>query len=118
MIGVSGTTVYGLRGQVPLGGLVVPAKPMFQPPPSHPPHSVFLESHCCCDPELTWPSILQSAMKPPLDHPPSESLKSPFTCIRRSAVPCETAQTFTFSSRVGVTEIFSAHLQKLTVALP
>ena len=43
---------------------------------------------------------------------------SPLTWTRRSAVACETAQTLIFSSRVGVTERFSAARQKLQVALP
>src|SRR3954454_10808136 len=115
--GVLSITVYGFAGQVPSGGLVVPTKTMFQFPPRQLPHSALRENHCCCEPEFTWPSILQSAMNPPLDQPPSERIRFPFTCVRRSAVPCETAHTLTFSSRVGVTERFSTHRQKLQVAL-
>src|SRR5438034_4359321 len=88
--GVLSITVYGCCGQAPAGGLVVPTKTMFQFPPRQLPNSVFRENHCCCEPESTCPSILQSAMKPPLDQPPSERRTSPFTCVRRIAVPCET----------------------------
>ncbi len=35
---------------------------MFHTPPSHSAHSVLRENHCCCEPETTRPSILQSAM--------------------------------------------------------
>src|ERR1017187_5087076 len=91
---------------------------MFHPPPVHWPNDAFLENHCCCDPESVRPSILESAIKPPLDHPPSDKFKSPFMWMRRNAVPCETAQILTLSSFVGVTERFSALRQKLQVALP
>ncbi len=50
---------------------------MFQFPPTQLFHSAFRESHCCWEPESTRPSILQSARKPPLDHPPSDKAKSP-----------------------------------------
>src|SRR5580692_982074 len=110
--------VYGRLGQAPCGGLVTPRKTIFQTPPFQRSQSEFLESHCCCEPEFTWPSISQSAMNPPLDHPWSQRFKFPFICVRRRAVPCETAQTLTLASRVGVTERFSTHRQKLQVALP
>ena len=90
---------------------------MFQLLPIQRPQSALRESHCCCVPELTCPSILQSAMNPPLAQPPSQSATLPWKCTRRRAVPCETAQTFTLSSRVGVTARFSAPRQKFTVAL-
>src|SRR5258707_8189357 len=60
-------TVYGFSGQAPVGGLTVPTKTMFHEPPFQVPHSAFRENHCCCEPESIWPSILQSARKPPLD---------------------------------------------------
>src|SRR5574340_886300 len=91
---------------------------MFHAPPFHLPHWAFLDSHCCCDPELTWPSIRQSAMNPPLDQPLSHRFISPLTWTRRSAVAWETAQTLTLRSCVGMTERFSTHRQKLQVALP
>src|ERR1051326_8745029 len=116
MTGVCSITVYGGAGQRPSGGLPTPTNTIFQLAPFHLPHSAFRESHCCCDPELTWPSILQSAMKPPLDQPPSQRFKSPLTCTRRSAVACETAQIFMFWSSVGLTERFSTERQKLHVA--
>ena len=56
-------------------------------------------------------------MNPPLDQPPSRRCKAPFTCTRRLAVACETAQTLTFWSWVGVTARFSTERQKLQVAL-
>ena len=90
---------------------------MFQFAPFQLPHSAFLENHCCCEPEFTWPSILQSAIKPPLDQPPSQRLRSPLTCTRRNAVACDTAQMLMFWSWVGVTERFSTPRQKLQVAL-
>src|SRR5712671_5714689 len=91
---------------------------MFHAPPVQLPNAVFLESHCCWVPELVWPSIFESAMNPPLDHPPSDRFKSPLIWTRRNAVPWETAQISTCSSCVGVTERFSALRQKLQVALP
>ena len=90
---------------------------MFHVPPVQLPNSEFRVNHCCWNPEFIWPSILQSAMKPPLAHPPSQRFKAPFTCIRRKAVPCETAQILTLWSRVGITERFSTLRQKLQVAL-
>src|SRR5580658_1211472 len=111
-------TVYGFSGHAPWGGWVVPRKTIFQTPPFQRFQSEFLENHCCWEPEFTWPSILQSAMKPPLDHPWSQRFKSPFICVLRIAVPCETAQTLTLPSKPGVTERFSTHRQKLQVAFP
>src|SRR5215472_289063 len=91
---------------------------MFHAPPVQFPQSSFRESHCCWVPELTPSSILQSAMKPPLDHPPSEKVRFPFTCTRRNAVPCDTAQILVCWSCAGLTERFSTARQKFTVAFP
>src|SRR5213596_811689 len=56
--GVFSITVYGRSGHAPSGGLITPTKTMFQFPPRHEPNSALRESHCCCDPEFTTPSIL------------------------------------------------------------
>jgi hypothetical protein len=50
---------------------------MFQFDPRHPPMWLLRANHCCCVPDRTVPSILQSAMNPPLDQPPSSSARSP-----------------------------------------
>ena len=65
-------------------------------------------------PDWIWPSILESAMKPPEDQPPSESARLPRTCIRRYGAACDTAHR----SRppVGVTDRPSAERQKFWVA--
>src|SRR5512141_1161951 len=110
-------TVYGGLGHRPDGGFATPTKTMFQLAPVQVPHSLLRDNHCCCEPEFTRPSILQSAIKPPLDQPPSHRFRSPRTWTRRRAVACETAQMFTFSSSVGVTARFSTQRQKLQVAL-
>src|SRR4051812_13909780 len=92
-------------------------KAMFHPPPdTQPPKSEFRENHCCCDPGFTVPSTFESPMNPPLDHPPSSSLRSPFTCMRRKGAPCETAQRF--MPPVGVTVMLLAERQNVQVALP
>ena len=76
----------GGSGQRPAGGFATPTKTMFQFAPVQLPQAALRENHCCCEPEFTCPSILQSARKPPLDQPPSQRLRSPFTCTRRNAV--------------------------------
>src|SRR3954447_20373337 len=96
--GVLAIPGYGFAGQFPSGGLVVPTKTMFQFPPRQLPQSQLRENHCCCEPELTWPSILQSAMNPPLDQPPSQRCRLPLTCVRLIAAPCDTAQMLTSPS--------------------
>jgi hypothetical protein len=55
--GVWSITVYDRSGHIPTGGLSVPTKTMFHDPPVHLPTPAFFERHCC-DPELTWPSIM------------------------------------------------------------
>src|SRR5262245_32437647 len=91
---------------------------MFQFPPRHVPNSQFREIHCCCEPEVIVPSTFESVRKPPLDHPPSQSLISPLMCVRRIDTPCETAQMLALPSIVGVTAMFSTARQKLHVAFP
>src|SRR3954468_24621221 len=117
MSGVLSMTVYGRCGHSPAGGFVTPTNTMFQLPPTQRDHSALRDNHCCCDPELTVPSMIESAMNPPLDHPPSHRFRFPLMCMRRNAVACETAQTITSPSTLGVTERFSTQRQKLHVAL-
>src|SRR5438128_2226952 len=91
---------------------------MFHDPPCQLERAEFLVRNCCCVPEERVASKTESAMKPPLDHPPSDSVIDPFTCMRRKLVACDTAHTFTFESWVGVTAIFSTERQKFWVAFP
>src|SRR5476649_821629 len=89
---------------------------MFQPLPVQLPNCELRVNHCCCPPELTWLSIFESAMKPPLDQPPSSRTRLPRTCMRRNGEACETAH---FSvPPLGTTAMFSAMRQKFCVALP
>src|SRR6476659_1968904 len=111
MIGVLPTTVFGAPGHAAVGGLPSPTKTMFQTPPVQLPQSVFLVKNCCCDPELTCPSMSESTTNPPLEKPPSARASAPFTCTRRNEVPCETAQMSTFPSCVGTTDRFSVARQ-------
>ena len=93
---------------------------MFQFDPCQFDRSTFRVRYCCCEPELIWVSIFESAMKPPLAQPPlSSSTIEPFTWMRRSAVPWDVAQTSVPLSiaAVGTTARFSAVRQKLHVAL-
>src|SRR5689334_17440592 len=89
---------------------------MFQFEPVQLPHWVLRDNHCCWEPERTWPSITESAMKPPLDQPPSSSCRLPRTCILRYGAACDTAQRSL--PPVGLTDRFSASRQKFCVALP
>src|SRR5438445_9336987 len=93
---------------------------MFHAPPFQLVRFVFRVRNCCCVPDLVSTSIFESAIYPPLDHPPSESASVPLTWMRRRCVACDTAQTFVFASsaRVGTTARFSAPRQKLSSALP
>ncbi len=110
------TLVYAGLGKSPAGAFRAPTKTMFQLAPDQPPHSVLREIHCCWVPGSTFPSILESAMNPPLAQPPSSSRRSPRTCIRRYGAACDTAQRS--APEAGVTERFSAERQKFWVALP
>src|SRR5882672_2267270 len=62
MRGVVATTVYAVAGHAPAGGRWAPTKTMFQLEPTQLAQSVFLDKNCCCVPEFTCPSILESAM--------------------------------------------------------
>lgn len=112
--GVRSTVVYGGLGKLVPGTPWLPTKTMFQLEPVQEPSWELRVSHCCWVPDLTWPSILVSAMKPPLDQPPSLSSRLPRTCIRRYEEACDTAQRSV--PPVGVTERFSAPRQKFWVA--
>src|SRR5262245_10147727 len=90
--GVRSTTVNGDAGQLPVGACAAPTNTMFQTPPAHEAQSVLRERNCCCVPDDTRPSTSESAMKPPLEYPPSENVSGPLTCIRLKLVPCDTAQ--------------------------
>src|SRR5665811_1650218 len=116
MTGVSATFVNGRSGQVSAGGLTSPTNTIFQFPPFHPPMYVFLKKYCCCEPELIVPSILESAMNPPLDQPPSSSTRFPLICMRRNGVACDVAHRLVPLG--GVTDIPATDLQKVQVALP
>src|ERR1700677_1289248 len=59
------------------GALGTPTYTMFHVPPVQVPTSEFLVNHCCCVPPSSLPSILQSAINPPLAQPPVERLTSP-----------------------------------------
>ncbi len=87
---------------------------MFQLEPVQLPRVELRVIHCCCVPERTWPSILVSAMKPPLAQPPSSRARLPRTCMRRYGAAWETAQRSV--PPVGFTERFSAPRQKFWVA--
>src|SRR5688572_20460969 len=113
--GVVAIVVTGVAGQVPPGGRTAPTKTMFQLPPTQFIQSVFLDKNCCCDPELTWPSIFELAMNPPLEYPPSHRFMEPRTWTRRRNVPCDTAQTAILASCRGMTARFSAPRQKFKV---
>jgi hypothetical protein len=89
---------------------------MFQFEPDQLPHWSLRDSHCCCEPERTCPSIFESARNPPLDQPPSSSCMLPMTCIRRNGAAWETAQVSVPDG--GRTAMFSAPRQKFWVALP
>src|SRR5579859_6958253 len=94
----------------------MPTKTMFQFEPVQLFHSLFLEIHCCCEPESTFPSTSESDIHPPLAHPRFWCrTKSPFTCIRRNGIACDTAHCIV--PPVGVTENPSAARQKVQVAL-
>lgn len=60
--GARSTVVYGGLGKVFAGAFCAPTKTMFQLEPVQLDHSVFRDSHCCCEPDLTCPSIFVSAM--------------------------------------------------------
>src|SRR3954470_10695475 len=90
---------------------------MFQTPPDQLPHWALREKYCCCEPEVTWPSILLSARKPPLELPESASATGPRTWTRRSAAPWETAHISIWPAG-GAMVRFSHARQKLSVAFP
>src|SRR5882757_10222778 len=104
--GVWSTVVYGGQGKLPAGAFWSPTNTMFQLEPLQLPHSELRDIHCCCEPDLTCPSTLVSASRPPLDQPPSSSCRSPFRCMRRYGAACETAQRS--APPVGLTARFSA----------
>src|SRR5438045_3373767 len=79
-------TAYGRCGFSPAGALVTPTDTSVQLPPTQRDQAALRDSHCCCDPELTVPSIVEWARNPPLDHPPSHRFRFPRTCTRRNAV--------------------------------
>src|SRR4051812_40153729 len=79
MTGRAATTVNGEVGHRPGGLLVQPTNVMFQVPPIQLCMLVFLVNHCCCEPDAMLPSILLSAMKPPLAKPPIDRAIAPFT---------------------------------------
>src|SRR6266567_4744241 len=89
---------------------------MFQLEPVQLAHSALRESHCCCDPESTVPSMSESEIQPPLAQPRSWcSIRLPRTCMRRKATACETAHCVV--PPLGVTEKPSAARQNVQVAL-
>jgi hypothetical protein len=110
------TRVYGGLGKLPAGAFVSPTNTMFQLDPVQLPISELRVSHCCCEPERTCPSILESAIRPPLDQPPSSRARLPRRCMRRYGAACDTAHRSV--PPVGVTDRFSASRQKFCVALP
>jgi hypothetical protein len=56
------TVVYGGFGKLWPGAPCTPTKTMFQFEPVQLPIWLLRVYHCCCEPELTCPSILVSAM--------------------------------------------------------
>ncbi|GAA0384009.1 hypothetical protein GCM10009530_38600 [Microbispora corallina] len=113
---MAGSVVYDGFGK-PVGGApATPAKTRFQFSPVQPPIWELRVSHCCCPPESTVPSIVESEIQPPLAQPPSTSVRPPRTCMRRYGAAWETAHRSW--PPVGVTDRFSAPRQKFWVALP
>src|SRR3982751_4322303 len=92
MAGAEPTVVYGGDGDDWAGAPGLPTKPWFQFEPFQLPIWELRVMNCCCDPDWIWLSILESAMKPPEDQPPSERARLPRTCIRRYGAACDTAQ--------------------------
>src|SRR5579863_1661721 len=114
--GVDSILVYGGFGHSPAGGDTTPTKTMFQLEPVQLRHSLFLEIHCCCDPESTFPSIWESDIQPPLAQPWFWcNTRSPLICMRRNGAACETAHCIV--PPVGATEKPSTARQKVQVAL-
>src|SRR5580765_5480960 len=105
MRGTESIVVYGGSGKLSAGAPRVPTKTMFQFAPFQLPSSLSRVSHCCWLPDLTCPSTLESARKPPLDQPPSSSTRSPRMCIRRIGAACETAHRS--KPPAGTTDMFS-----------
>src|SRR5882757_3823030 len=75
--GVWAIDVYGGVGKLVAGAFATPTNTKFQFEPTQPPTTEFRVIHCCWVPELTWPVIWQSAIKPPLAHEPSFNRRSP-----------------------------------------
>src|SRR5438034_8067031 len=59
--GVCPTTVCDGFGKCCGGEFAVPTNTMFHTEPVQLPNSLLRDSHCCCEPETTWPSIFVSA---------------------------------------------------------
>src|SRR5882724_5235148 len=114
MVGAEPTVVNGGDGKLCPGTPESPTKTWFQFDPLQLPIAELRVRNCCCEPDWICPSILESAMKPPDDQPPSESARLPRTCIRRYGAACDTAQRS--SPSPGVTERPSAERQKFCVA--
>src|SRR5438045_8758355 len=95
---------------------MTPAKTMFQLEPLQLPHSESRVNHCCCVPEFTLPSIIESEMNPPDAQPLSSSTSEPRMCMRRNGDACETAQRDV--PLTGSTARFSTERQQVWVALP
>ncbi len=93
---------------------------MFQLAPVQLPKVSLRDSHCCCEPESTWPSTTLSARNPPLDHPLPGGLgirvMFPLTWTRRIGPAWATAQRSRPSG--GTMLRFSAARQKFCVPLP
>src|SRR3954451_14592806 len=112
MVGEEATLVY--VGKDWAGAPWSPTKTMFQLEPDQLPICESRVRNCCWEPDWIWPSTFVSAMKPPLDQPPSSSARLPRTCMRRYGAAWETAQR----SRplLGVIDRPSAERQKFWVA--
>src|SRR5215472_18038794 len=80
-------------GKCCAGAFAVPTNTMFHTLPTQLPHVSLRDIHCCCEPELTWPLIRESARKPPLEKPSpvGSSFRLPRMSTRRIDAPCDTA---------------------------
>ena len=114
--GATSILVYGGSGKLFAGARSVPTNTMFQFDPVQLPSALLRVSHCCWLPDLTCPSTLESARKPPLDQPPSSSTRSPRMCMRRIGAACDTAHRS--KPPLGTTDMFSTARQKFSVAFP
>src|SRR5580693_2158926 len=96
---------------------------MFQFEPVQLPSWSLRMMNCCCEPELTWPVMIESLMKPPEDQlllvfpeVSSSRTRLPSICTRRIGSAWETAHSV--EPEDGSMVMFSTPRQKFSVALP